>query len=146
MYNTLNCNFLAVEVPRKALCPITLVIILQSSVAHHCPLLRVEALKLAISHVMNTHNTALYNELHKKLVAALNDNQPASNLPDVAAGTGANANGLDRSASSIVGNAASVREWIEVRNKKAALKLEKLDTDLKNYKSNSIKVSLVSKF
>ena len=46
----------------------------------------------------------------------------------------------------IVGNAASVREWIEVRNKKAALKLEKLDTDLKNYKSNSIKVSLVSKF
>ena len=113
---------------------------LQSYAAHHCPLLKVEALKLGISHVMNTHNTALYNELHKKLVAALNDNQPASNLPDVAAGTGANANGLDRSASSIVGNAASVREWIEVRNKKAALKLEKLDTDLKNYKSNSIKV------
>lgn len=31
--------------------------------------------------------------------------------------------------------------WIETKNKKAALKLEKLDTDLKNYKSNSIKVS-----
>ena len=31
--------------------------------------------------------------------------------------------------------------WIETKNKKAALKLEKLDTDLKNYKSNSIKGS-----
>jgi hypothetical protein len=37
-------------------------------------------------------------------------------------------------------SAASVRDWIETKNKKAALKLEKLDTDLKNYKSNSIKV------
>ena len=32
--------------------------------------------------------------------------------------------------------------WIETKNKKAALKLEKLDTDLKNYKSNSIKESI----
>ena len=32
--------------------------------------------------------------------------------------------------------------WIETRTKKAALKLEKLDTDLKNYKSNSIKESI----
>ena len=121
---------------------------------------------------MNTHNTSLYNELHKKLgkislrikrdillffrltffsnlilglVTALNENQASSNLPDVAAGTAAgNANGIDRSTNSIVGNAASVREWIEVRNKKAALKLEKLDTDLKNYKSNSIKVGTIS--
>ena len=52
-------------------------------IAHHCPMLRVEALKLAISNVMNTHNTALYNELHKKLVAALNEGQPTSNIPDV---------------------------------------------------------------
>ena len=37
-------------------------------------------------------------------------------------------------------SAAAVRDWIETKNKKAALKLEKLDTDLKNYKSNSIKV------
>ncbi len=33
--------------------------------------------------------------------------------------------------------------WVEQRQKKALLKLEKLDTDLKNYKSNSIKVSQV---
>ena len=34
--------------------------------------------------------------------------------------------------------------WVETVNKKAALKLEKLDTDLKNYKSNSIKVNPLS--
>ena len=33
-------------------------------------------------------------------------------------------------------------QWIETTSKKAALKLEKLDTDLKNYKSNSIKESI----
>ena len=33
-------------------------------------------------------------------------------------------------------------QWIEVTNKKAAIKLEKLDIDLKNYKSNSIKESI----
>lgn len=32
--------------------------------------------------------------------------------------------------------------WIETKSKKAALKLEKLDNDLKNYKSNSIKESI----
>jgi 26S proteasome subunit RPN7. len=31
---------------------------------------------------------------------------------------------------------------IETKNKKAAMKLEKLDNDLKNYKSNSIKESI----
>jgi COP9 signalosome complex subunit 1 len=35
-------------------------------------------------------------------------------------------------------------QWIETTSKKAALKLEKLDTDLKNYKSNSIKESIRS--
>jgi len=33
-------------------------------------------------------------------------------------------------------------QWIESTQKKAALKLEKLDMDLKNYKSNSIKESI----
>lgn len=32
--------------------------------------------------------------------------------------------------------------WVENKSKKAALKLEKLDSDLKNYKSNSIKESI----
>lgn len=33
-------------------------------------------------------------------------------------------------------------QWMETTAKKAAFKLEKLDTDLKNYKSNSIKESI----
>ena len=100
-------------------------------------------MKLAISHVMNTHNTALYSELHKKLVAALKETQSPSSLPDVAVAAGGNG-GNDAAVNdqSTLGNAASMREWIEVRTKKAALKLEKLDTDLKNYKSNSIKESI----
>lgn len=32
--------------------------------------------------------------------------------------------------------------WVELKNKKGAMKLEKLDTDLKNYRSNSIKESI----
>jgi len=111
-------------------------------IAHHCPVLRVEALKLAISHVMNTHNTSLYSELHKKLVATLKDS--STSLPDVAvpAGIGNNEATAAVNDQSTLGTAASVREWIEVRTKKAALKLEKLDTDLKNYRSNSIKESI----
>ena len=31
--------------------------------------------------------------------------------------------------------------WVDTRNKKSQMKLEKLDNDLKNYKSNSIKVT-----
>ena len=50
-------------------------------------------------------------------------------LPDAVAGVVHNVPPLDTT-------------WIESTNKKAALKLEKLDTDLKNYKSNSIKESI----
>lgn len=50
-------------------------------------------------------------------------------LPDAIAGVVHNVPALDS-------------QWIETTSKKAALKLEKLDTDLKNYKSNSIKESI----
>ena len=50
-------------------------------------------------------------------------------LPDAIAGVVHNVPALDTT-------------WIETMSKKAALKLEKLDTDLKNYKSNSIKESI----
>ena len=52
-----------------------------------------------------------------------------SMLPDAIAGVVHNVPALDT-------------QWIETTAKKAALKLEKLDTDLKNYKSNSIKESI----
>lgn len=53
----------------------------------------------------------------------------ASVLPDALAG--------------ILGNVPTLdTQWIEVTSKRAAQKLEKLDTDLKNYRGNSIKESI----
>lgn len=95
-------------------------------IAEHCPTLRLEALKMAIIYVTTTYNVTLYQNLHKK-VANLN---AAVQLPDVAA----------QSTVQDIPPFDSV--WIETKSKKAALKLEKLDNDLKNYKSNSIKESI----
>lgn len=102
-------------------------------IADHCPALRLEAIKMAIHYVMQqTYNVNMYQQLHKKL-ADLNQNvtQP-SLLPDVASQSGGNS--LDVPAYDSV--------WVEQKTKKAALKLEKLDNDLKNSKSNSIKESI----
>ncbi|XKL63208.1 hypothetical protein PGB90_005572 [Kerria lacca] len=98
-------------------------------IADHCSSLKVEALKMAIANVMLTYNTALYQSLYRKLVDVTAGS--TNILPDVAGGgrVGPDVPPLDQT-------------WIETRNKKAALKLEKLDTDLKNYKSNSIKESI----
>ena len=77
-------------------------------------------------------------------------------LPDVTSGTSAASGGGSQqaaaaaappaphhqSASNVSGLPVSVTEWMETRGKRAALKLEKLDTDLKNYRSNSIKESI----
>ncbi|XP_023238683.1 COP9 signalosome complex subunit 1-like [Centruroides sculpturatus] len=93
-------------------------------IADHCSSLRVEALKMALSYVQNTYNVSMYQHIHRKLVEA----SGASTLPDV---TGINSTALPLDT-----------QWIETKGKKAALKLEKLDTDLKNYKSNSIKESI----
>ncbi|XP_076171677.1 COP9 signalosome subunit 1b isoform X2 [Ptiloglossa arizonensis] len=95
-------------------------------IADHCPMLRIEALKMAISYVMTTYNVSLYVILHKNLAEALG----TPGLPDVAA--------QSTSQDMLTVNYT----WIESRSKKAALKLEKFDTDLKNYRSNSIKESI----
>jgi COP9 signalosome complex subunit 1 len=102
-------------------------------IADHCPSLRLEAIKMAIHYVMaQTYNVNMYQQLHKKL-ADLNQNAPQpSQLPDVASQSGGNS--LDVPAYDSV--------WVEQKTKKAALKLEKLDNDLKNSKSNSIKESI----
>ncbi|QQP56851.1 Uncharacterized protein FKW44_001662, partial [Caligus rogercresseyi] len=91
-------------------------------IASHCPCLRVEALHSALSHVSETYNVSMYQRLHKKL-AETPPSCSSSSSPDLVPSS---APPLDTA-------------WIEARNKKAALRLEKLDTDLKNYKSNSIK-------
>lgn len=103
-------------------------------VAEHCPLLRIDALKMALAYVTGTYNVALYQQLHQRLAEALGStssgNAPAG-LPDVA----------QQSASSQ--DIPSLDPlWIETRSKKSALKLEKLDNDLKTYKTNSIKESI----
>ncbi|XP_029341309.1 COP9 signalosome complex subunit 1-like [Acyrthosiphon pisum] len=95
-------------------------------IADHCPRLRSDALRLAISHVITTMNANLYQVLHHKLQQC-----HGNILADV---TGANPvdTGLP------VFNAI----WVETTTKKSAMILEKLDGDLKNYKSNSIKESI----
>ncbi|XP_065211974.1 COP9 signalosome complex subunit 1b [Planococcus citri] len=101
-----------------------------SFIADHCPSLRTEALKMALANVMQTYNTTMYQTLHKKLVDAYCGS--ANILPDIAGGGRAGHQEIPQ----------LDQTWIETRTKKAALKLEKLDTDLKNYKSNSIKESI----
>jgi len=109
-------------------------------IAEHCPVYTIEALKLAISHCQNTYNTALYQRLHRKLtdvVAGTANGQGGAggNLPDIAVGAADQGPG-DRTVPALE------LSWIDSRNKKFQTKLEKLDNDLKNYKSNSIKESI----
>ncbi|XP_005109229.1 COP9 signalosome complex subunit 1 isoform X1 [Aplysia californica] len=101
-------------------------------IAEHCNSLKVEALRMALNYTMKTtFNTTLYQLIHHKLEIATSGSRGGAsssgqnNLPDVASAI----NSVDT-------------QWVEVTSKKAALKLEKLDTDLKNYKSNSIKESI----
>ncbi|XP_065829194.1 COP9 signalosome complex subunit 1-like isoform X2 [Oscarella lobularis] len=87
-------------------------------VANHCPSLAPDALRLAHVTVLVTCNTKAYAEVVALLEDACSKNREAGSAPKVDTA------------------------WIEATNKKAALKLEKLDNDLKNYKANSIKESI----
>lgn len=40
-------------------------------IADHCPLLRIESLKTAISAVQETYNVSLYQQMHRKLQEAI---------------------------------------------------------------------------
>ncbi|XP_057310439.1 COP9 signalosome complex subunit 1-like [Hydractinia symbiolongicarpus] len=86
-------------------------------VAKHCPSYAVDALRMSISAVKSTYNTEMYRDIMTKLADAANNED---------------------------GNSASDFDthWVETTNKKAELKLEKLDQDLKTYKHNSIKESI----
>ncbi|XP_074647226.1 COP9 signalosome complex subunit 1-like isoform X2 [Tubulanus polymorphus] len=95
-------------------------------VADHCPALRVESLRIALSYVQQTFNTNMYQQIHKKLQEAVSS---SSILPDAIAGVVHNIPALDS-------------QWVETTAKKASVKLERLDIDLKNYRSNSIKESI----
>nr|XP_061805602.1 COP9 signalosome complex subunit 1-like isoform X4 [Nerophis lumbriciformis] len=95
-------------------------------IAEHCPQLRVEALKMALTFVQRTFNVDTYEEVYRRLSDATREVQ---GVPEVPPEGGVAPPPLDSA-------------WAESTRKKALLKLEKLDTDLKNYKGNSIKESI----
>ncbi|XP_018012149.1 COP9 signalosome complex subunit 1 isoform X2 [Hyalella azteca] len=114
-------------------------------IADRCPGLREEALLMALAHVQTTCNVALYNKIIQKLhQPGLSSGSGGSgNLPDVAAGGGeAGASGGVSSARSTQSIPGPDLQWIEAKTKKASMKLEKLDADLKSSKVNSIKESI----
>ncbi|KAG7155570.1 COP9 signalosome complex subunit 1-like [Homarus americanus] len=104
-------------------------------IADRCPQLRVEALRMAIQYVQTTYNVNLYTQLHRKMQEAVSGaNAGNASLPDIAGG---------QVGGGVVATLPVLdMQWVESRAKKAALKLEKLDTDLKNSKVNSIKESI----
>lgn len=102
-------------------------------VADHCPSLRVDAFKLILAYVQTTYNVPMYQDVYKRLQDAVNGPSGPTSvnaLPDIANQEGG------------IFIPPFDTQWVEAKRKKALLKLEKLDTDLKNYKSNSIKESI----
>lgn len=95
-------------------------------IANHCRQLRVDALTLAINYIKeNTFNVQAYNRLFKRLQEAI-----------------AESNDADMPALPIMAIPTPDQAWIDTKMKQVATKLDKLDNDLKNYKSNSIKESI----
>lgn len=88
-------------------------------IADHCRSLRVEALKAAISYIKDkTYNVKDYTRLFHKLQEATKEQ--------------------DGSSSSSCLDPA----WIETKTKQAGLRFEKIDTDLKNSRNNSMKENI----
>lgn len=95
-------------------------------IAKHAPSLRAEALRMALSHVQKSCNVKLYKEIHDMLTQVARE---SSVLPDALAGLANQIPPLNA-------------HWVDQTIKRAQTLLEKLDTDLKNYKDNSIKESI----
>lgn len=151
-------------------------------VADVCPSLRLEALKLALSCIMETYNIPMYQLLHKKLSAvAKESNENSNNTENPAISSSSsnnnNANVVSGSDSNIGGEnidnpiapstssacLSSIADqpmsetgtcnpnnsfpvfdsnWVDVTSKKSAQIQEKLCSDLKIFKINSIKESI----
>ncbi|KAI2809698.1 hypothetical protein RDWZM_003104 [Blomia tropicalis] len=90
-------------------------------IADHCPSLQIDALEQALKFVKeSTFNVNAYGNIHKKLIDALALNGQSSKI---------NLYSLDT-------------VWMEEKSKMSQIYFEKLDNDLKNYKTNSIKESI----
>ncbi|CAK9300018.1 unnamed protein product [Gordionus sp. m RMFG-2023] len=105
-------------------------------VADHCKSLELEALKMIVEYIMGSGaDTTLYLQCYERIAKCL--------LTEFG---NANQSGMREYQENILYQNAGIppldREWVENVSKKAALKLEKLDTDLKNYKNNFIKESI----
>lgn len=88
-------------------------------IADHCKSLRIEALKAAINYIKdNTYNVRDYTRLFSKLQDAMKEQGGSS-------------------ASSCLDSA-----WIDTKTKQAGLRFEKIDNELKNSKSNSMKENI----
>lgn len=88
-------------------------------IADHCKSLRFEALTSALNYIKeNTYNVKDYTRLFRKLQEAREERDGHNNqlFPDVA--------------------------WIDTKTKQASLRLEKLDNDLKNFRTNSMKENI----
>ncbi|ESO04695.1 hypothetical protein HELRODRAFT_111705 [Helobdella robusta] len=99
-------------------------------IAEYCTSLKIEALRLALTHVLTTCNTQMYQTIHRMLQEAVGSQSRPADPANVGSAP----------VQQLVPPFDAV--WLESTNKKAAMKLEKLDIDLKNYKSNSIKESI----
>jgi COP9 signalosome complex subunit 1 len=93
-------------------------------IADRCQSLHIEALRMALAYIMSsTHNTNMYLQIYKKVQETANSQL---RLPPDTAGA---LPPIDS-------------HWVELTAKRAAVKLERLDMDLKNYKTNLIKESV----
>lgn len=87
-------------------------------IADHCRSLKIDALNLAIDYIKeHTHNVKDYIRLFKKLQEAIEERD------------GRSCQQLDLA-------------WIDTKKKKAGLTFEKLDADLKNFRTNSMKENI----
>lgn len=94
-------------------------------IAEHSQTLKVEALKIVLNYLKeNTYNTTMYTKVYFLLQQSLEKKLQ----------------GTDKTVDSLIGTLD--HQWIEQKNKRGQLKLEKLDNDLKSSKSNSIKESI----
>lgn len=90
-------------------------------IADHCQPLQIEALEQAMKYVKeSTYNVNAYTNIQQKLVNALTASGQMAKAEQYSLDSG----------------------WIDEKSKMSQIYFEKLDTDLKNYKTNSIKESI----
>lgn len=95
-------------------------------IADHCKSLRIEALTLALNYIKeNTCNVKDYTRLFKKLQEAYDEPQTSSSQQP----SGSNQLQPDTA-------------WIDTKLKQAALKYAKLESELKNFRANSMKENI----